>query len=251
MERIIKTLLLFTIIISIQGCNRQIITTSENKKNGEKTEKLNINNLYNAKKSSSETIKLWEYKGDKNIEYVLKDKTNNTEVKIYGSSKGGFSKEKRYLDFYYGKLCMIYELSGFDIHGNLISKNTYCQGIIPNQEKKNKLIDISECKPYFHTQIGIWKEYDSIGNLTKETNYDKDFDFNLINVLEYLKSKNMDLNEIKSHKIVIERDLLKCCWIIRYINKEGVLNRSQVILSGETGEVLSETKYNLYNGTGY
>lgn len=61
---------------------------------------------------------------------------------------------------------------------------------------KKSLSIIAEGKTFFNMPIGVYREYDPQGKVTKETDYDKNFKFSLDEVISLSKTKfKVDLNQ--------------------------------------------------------
>ncbi len=85
---------------------------------------------------------------------------------------------------------------------------------------------------FFH---GTYKEYDEEGNLIKETDYDKEFEFTWEQLLKLLEERNVDIRDADNTTIRKQNGN----WRFDYIQDIYIYD---VIIHGKTGEVLQDAK---------
>lgn len=243
----IKNIFLIT-ALTIVSCSR-VVVNYKNNTTMENMEKINVIKLFDLKNSETEKVKIWnDSKNIKFIEYVKEDKVNDTKTYINGNSTEGFRKGFMYIDFYFGKKCMMEDLSIFNPSGNLIKKSKFCWSFVISDISNLKIDDLAH-ETSFITEVGIWSEYDDNGNVIKKIDYDKDFKFNLSDVINYLKSLNLNFRDNNlSRFITISKDVTHNCWRINHpINDSNVRNTVTKYLDGKTGAIISENKVVMYN----
>jgi hypothetical protein len=101
---------------------------------------------------------------------------------------------------------------------------------------------------------GIWYEFDSSGKLSKENDYDKNFEFTFRNVLEFCKNENIKIETgpilpATGFHTMIRRMYIKATnkatWIIERLKSSD--KTEEIILDGNTGNVISRTDHNYTN----
>ena len=88
---------------------------------------------------------------------------------------------------------------------------------------------------------GVWKNYDEQGNLIKETNYDKGFDYTWEDLLKLLKKRKVD---ILGRYTTIRKE--EGDWRFSYV--EGIYIYD-VIVDGKTGKILQDAKNEFEEGS--
>ncbi len=79
------------------------------------------------------------------------------------------------------------------------------------------------------------KEYDEEGNLIKETDYDKEFEFTWEQLLKILEERNVDIRDVNNTTIRKQNGN----WRFDYIQDIYIYD---VIIHGKTGKVLQDAK---------
>ena len=82
---------------------------------------------------------------------------------------------------------------------------------------------------------GIWKEYDEQGNLIKETDYDKGFDYTWEDLLKLLKKREVDIKD--TGNTTIRKDEGE--WWVYYVEGLYIYN---IRIDGKTGKILLDDK---------
>ena len=168
----------------------------------------NNNNLMQKK------IEVFDIKGyyerSKEPEYEGYYKEDNTYVRQFGDSLSGFVEYETSPSL--EEVFQIYRR--FYPNGSLMLKGLN----FPNDFEK-----------------GIWKEYDEQGNLIKETDYDKGFDYTWEDLLKLLKKREVDIKDTDNTTIRKEDGN----WRFSYV--KGIYIHD-VIIHGKTGKVIQDAK---------
>lgn len=155
-----------------------------------------------------------------------------------------FNKHKNHLDTYINKLD----------NGIIIEQNTGGGGYYETIKYKDKYIEDFnsyykngnlKIKGYFLENdfySGIWKEYDEQGNLIKETDYDKGFEYTWEDLVKYLEKRKVDIKDTTNTDIRKE----KGNWRFSYV--EGIYIYD-VIIDGKTGKILQDAKNEFEEGS--
>ncbi len=106
---------------------------------------------------------------------------------------------------------------------------------VKNQYYKNGNLKITG--KYFNSsfQKGIWKEYDKKGNLIKETNYDKGYNYTWEDLLKLLKEREVNLKD--TNNTTIRKDDGE--WWIYYVKGLYIYN---IRINGKTGKITLDDK---------
>ena len=122
---------------------------------------------------------------------------------------------------------------------DIIDKNTFF--VLKNQYYKNGILKITGL--YFKSSFrkGIWKEYDENGNLIKETDYDKGFNYTWEDLLKLLKEREI---KIIDRNTTIRKDEGR--WHVWYVDGLHVYN---IFIDGKTGEILQDVKNEFEEGS--
>ncbi|KUJ60507.1 hypothetical protein AR687_17190 [Flavobacteriaceae bacterium CRH] len=128
------------------------------------------------------------------------------------------------------------------------------QGYIERIEKKNTPFTIvkvfhenrsllTKGEEFYSFRIGSYKEYDDIGNLTKEINYDQDYKFSIYDLAKKMKEEyKIDILK-KSPWFKVMRDKIDSVVIYKimiYINENKYSNTKNFNIDGTTGKIISE-----------
>lgn len=89
---------------------------------------------------------------------------------------------------------------------------------------------------------GIWKEYDKQGNLVKEIDYDKGFEYTWEDLVKYLEKRKVDIKDTTNTDIRKENGN----WRFSYV--EGIYIYD-VIIDGKTGKILKDVKNEFEEGS--
>ncbi len=82
---------------------------------------------------------------------------------------------------------------------------------------------------------GIWKEYDEKGNLIKETNYDKGYNYTWEDLLKLLKEREVNVKD--TNNTTIRKDDGE--WWIYYVKGLYIYN---IRINGKTGKITLDDK---------
>ena len=122
---------------------------------------------------------------------------------------------------------------------DVIFNNSYF--IKKSQYYKNGFLKITGL--YFDSSFkqGVWKEFDEQGNLIKETDYDKGFDYTWENLLTFFKERKADP---KGRYTTVRKE--DGNWRLSYI--EGIYIYD-IIIEGKTGEIIQDAKNEFEEGS--
>ena len=113
---------------------------------------------------------------------------------------------------------------------------------------KNSLSLLKETTSFSKIPIGISKEYDIDGNLVREINYDKDFNFSIVDLIQFSKEKlDIDLNDPLSENTVnrgYDKNFGKYVYIIFQPIDDYKLRC--ITVDGQTGNIIGDS-YNNYS----
>ncbi len=128
------------------------------------------------------------------------------------------------------------------------------QGYIERIEKKNTPFTIvkvfhenksllTKGEEFYNFRIGTYKEYDEIGNLIKETNYDQDYKFSIADLAKKMKEEyKIDILK-RSPWIKVMRDKIDSVVIYKimiYLKENKYSDTKNFNIDGITGKVISE-----------
>ncbi|CAM1348873.1 hypothetical protein [Tenacibaculum ascidiaceicola] len=106
---------------------------------------------------------------------------------------------------------------------------------VKNQYYKNGNLKITG--KYFNSsfQKGIWREYDEKGNLIKETNYDKGYNYTWEDLLKLLKEREVNVRD--TNNTTIRKDDGE--WWVYYVKGLYIYN---IRINGKTGKITLDDK---------
>ena len=230
-------------IILLSSCRGQIITILENKKTRIKMEKLNISKLDDLKslENKNEKIKV-SFDSNKLYRYDVYNKVKNTSNIIYGTNNHGYTKSECYYERNLEIPCVIGNISFYDIDGNLKYRGKCLYKIISEVDFKKASLEGIYIQELGALKIGVWHEFNNDGAITKTTNYEDDFEFNLKNIFEYMIKSNADIyTNNHFREVKIQRNYEKNTWNIRFC----ILKTNEVVITeinGKTGEIIHVSK---------
>ncbi|PBJ13097.1 hypothetical protein BSF42_14960 [Flavobacterium sp. ACN6] len=111
---------------------------------------------------------------------------------------------------------------------------------------KNKLLQ-GVSHEFYAIDIGIYREYDEIGKLGREIDYDKPYKFSIKQLIEKVKKEcNVDLEKKIQNtwaKRKVDQNLKKPFYEVSLGSKEIPGQQEYILIDGTTGETLFETIY--------
>jgi hypothetical protein len=133
-------------------------------------------------------------------------------------------------------------------------KSVNNQGYIVRIEKKDTPFTIvkvfhenksllTKGEEFYNFRIGIYKEYDEIGNLIKEINYDQDYKFSIADLAKKIKEEyKIDILQ-RSPWVKVMRDKIDSIVIYKimvYLKENKYSDTKNFNIDGTTGKVISE-----------
>jgi hypothetical protein len=128
------------------------------------------------------------------------------------------------------------------------------KGFIERTEKKDTPFTIVKAfhentslltkgEEFYNFRVGIYKEYDENGNLTKEINYDKDYKFSIDDLAKKMKEEyKIDILK-RSPWVKVMRDKIDSGIIYKvmvYLKENKYSDTKNYTIDGTTGKVISE-----------
>ncbi|MFA7445135.1 MAG: hypothetical protein WCY89_04250 [Flavobacteriaceae bacterium] len=225
-----KKIVLVLILVLAVGCNGQDKNTSPVIEKEQDT--ITYYNSYEIQKHienkvDNKTIVIKKL----DITEFKKSKANESRELIKGDSIHRFFETVYETDEYIGK-------ESIKLEENISTYEVY---------DKKSLTLFRTGQRFFHTPIGIQREYNSKGELIKEKNWDKDFKLSVDDVISLAKEKlNIDINK-KTRGLFVSRgfDEDRNKYIYSISLRIDVVFSREVIIDAENGEIIYDEK--VYN----
>ena len=109
---------------------------------------------------------------------------------------------------------------------------------------------IASAKYFYNVEIGVGKQYDNIGKLIKEEDYDKGYSFSIENLVQKISNEyHINLEDIREEAFVKRRKEKDELYYEVHIKDKKLFDKYRYILvDGKEGTILFDT---LYNFRGY